>query len=140
MVRNSAGGIGGVNGNGQRVDEFPVPFFGFANFLFRRDLERNVACDAACVNEFAILEKRTAVDDGVPYGAVLVAQPRRIGTQYLAVDHAAQNVIDYRLIGMELGDIAANVLFTRIANEVEFCPVRPKDSAVDGNRMHSDAG
>ena len=56
-------------------------------------------------------------------GAVLAAQPRLVAADLLLVQEPAEDVVDDGAVGVELDDVAADVLLLRVAQELQLRPV-----------------
>jgi hypothetical protein len=69
-------------------------------------------------------------DEHVAQRPVLAADPRRIVAQRLARGEPAQDVLDHRRVGVELRDVASDVLFRRIAEQFKLRAVGPQDRPV----------
>ncbi len=89
-----------------------------------------VAREAARVAQFAVLEVAVRMDHHVPDRAVLAAQARRLVVQGLARGQFGQDAVDDRGVDVEVGDVAADVLFPGIAQHLQFGAVGPEDGAV----------
>jgi hypothetical protein len=58
----------------------------------------------------------------------------------LFVRQPAQDVLDHVLVGVKLGDGAADVLFPGVAEQVEFGLVGPQDGPVGPHPVQADGG
>jgi hypothetical protein len=62
--------------------------------------------------------------------AVLASEAGLIIVDSFMICQAAQNVVNYFLVGVELGDMPTDVLLLPIAEQIQFRLIGPQDSAV----------
>ena len=74
----------------------------------------------------------------MPHRAIFALHPRVVIVQCLTVCQPGKNVIDDRLIGVEIDDIPADIFFQLIAKQIELGLIRPQDRAIGTDPMQSD--
>jgi hypothetical protein len=72
--------------------------------------------------------------------AVPASQPGLDLAKLLTALQPLQDVADHVLIGVELGDVVADVLVQGIAEQLQFSPIRPEDDAVRPRPVERDRG
>ena len=99
---------------------------------------RDVEGEAARMDEPAVLEQHAGIDQHVAQRAVLAAHARGVFVQPLSAGEPREDVVDHRPVGMELGDVAADVLLDSVAEHLQLGAVGPQDDAVGSDPMQAD--
>nr|GFD58762.1 hypothetical protein [Tanacetum cinerariifolium] len=84
------------------------------------------AREAARVAQLAVLEVTVRMNHDVLDRTVLAAQARRLVQQRAARAQYSEDVADDVGVDMEVGDVAADVFFPRIAQHLQFGAVGPQ--------------
>ena len=106
---------------------------------FLRLLARcHVAGKTTGVCEFSLLPEDARIDNDVLDRAVLAPKAGGIFLDRLVMAEATENVLDDRLVYVKVGNMASDVLLAAIAEEIQFCLVRPEDHPVWPHPVHGD--
>jgi hypothetical protein len=97
---------------------------------------RDVAGEAARVHDPPAAPEHVGVDQHVLDAAVPAHDARLVVAQRLAAAQARQEVPHLGRLGAELGHAAADVLVTRVADEVELGAVGPQDGPLRVEPLH----
>ena len=108
-------------------------------FLFTL-LFGDVPGEAAGMNEVAALPQHAGVDDHVLDRTILAPHSGLAVPHLLAGPQPLQDVLDHVLIGVELGDVMADVLLGGVAEQIQLRPVRPEDGSIRSNPVQPDGG
>jgi len=73
----------------------------------------------------------------MPDGTIAVTQTGRVIAQDLPAAEGREDVDNNGRVGMELGDVAPDVLLARVPQEVEFRLIRPEDRTVGPDPMQA---
>src|SRR5689334_22353032 len=90
----------------------------------------DVAREAARMNKLAAFEVRAGIDANGFDRAVFITQPRLVIADDFTSAQSLENVFDGFTVVMELDDVAADVLFARVAEQVEFGLIRAQDRSI----------
>ena len=130
--------VGRVDGDRhtlQRVAEAP---FAFAGPLFSELGLRHVLREAAGPHEGSVMEIAARGDQHMPDGAVLCEKPRGVALECLPAREPLQDILDHRLIRMELGDMPPDILVPLVAEKLKLRLVGAQDRAVRCHQMEPD--
>lgn len=113
-------------------------FLALAHALVRPLRVRDVERVAAYPHELAVLEIGAGGDQDMLDGAVLCPQPRRKALQMPPDREALQNLFDGRLIDVEIGYVAADIVGLLITQQFQFRLVGAQDRSIACNDMQTD--
>src|SRR5258706_3698963 len=92
------------------------------------------------MDELAVLPQSIRVDQRMPDRAILASQPCRVFVQRLPARQTGENVLDRGWIDVKLGDIAAQIFFTRIAEQIQLGLVHPDNDPLGSDPVQTDRG
>ena len=98
-------------------------------FLFLLEIG-DVAGKATRVNEFSVFEQSARIYQDMADRSVAMPQTRRMVAQRFAPAQASEDVVNDSLVGVKLGNIAADILFARIPEKIKLRLIRPEDCSV----------
>src|SRR3712207_5111227 len=91
---------------------------------------RDVEGEAARVHKAPVAKLNIGADENVLDRTVLGFQPGRILLKAFAAAQPRKNVGNSLLVGMELGDVVADVFLGSVAQQLELSAVGPQNGAV----------
>ena len=98
--------------------------------LLRLLLQRDVPGKAARVQEATVRPIRARIDHHVLDRTILAPQAGRVAVDDLPCQQPGQDVLDHRLVDVELRNVPADVLIALVAQHIQFCLVHPKDASI----------
>src|ERR1051325_11122546 len=105
--------------------------------LFSQLLFSDVAGETLCVDEAVSVPLRAGIDGDVSNRAVLVFQPRLVIAELFTAPEPRENVRDHVLVRVEFRNRTADVLFSRVAKQLQFSFVGPENRAVRPRLMNA---
>src|SRR5690606_29162248 len=63
-------------------------------------------------------------------GSVLAAHSRRVFVQSLAAQQAGEDVVNDGSVGVEVGDVTADILFLGISQQIKLCLIDAQDDPI----------
>ena len=100
----------------------------------------DVTGETAGVNELAVLEVRTGIDQDVSDGAILGPQPGRIVVQHFPGEKPPQNIVDDLPVRVKVDDVLTLVFIAVVAHEVELRLIDPQNGAVGADPVQRNRG
>jgi hypothetical protein len=85
--------------------------------------------------DFAMLKVPTRINQHMFDGAVLGAHAGLITSENFPAEQTGQDILDDRLVGIELCDVATDVLVGRIAKKLELGSIGLENGAVCAHEM-----
>ena len=108
--------------------------------LFQTLAVRDVAREAARVNELAILEEDVGVDRDVPDRTVPGLQARFVIPDLLVRREPLEDVTNDRNIGMKFSDVASDVVLCRVSQKLELGLIRPENRSIRSHPVQGHGG
>ena len=111
-----------------------------AEFLLQPLPLGDVPREAPGVDELPVPPEDVGADEDAANRAVLAAKAGLVGVELLVPREPPEDVRDDRRVGVELGDVPADVLLAAVAEQLQLGPVRPEDRPVRPDPMQADGG
>src|SRR5687768_7370233 len=92
------------------------------------------------MNKLPVFEVSTRVDAHNFYRTVFTTQPSFVIAQHLARAQPFENVFDDFAVGVEVDDVAADVLFACVSEQIELSLVCAKDRSLSADPMQTGRG
>ena len=101
---------------------------------------RDIAREAARMNEPAVLDIDVRADQGMLDGAVLAAQTGLVIGRFLIAAQPLENGFDRRRVSMKFRNVPAEVLVAPVTEQIEIGLVGPQNDAVGADPMQAEQG